>query len=437
MKNLFYFRSINKLGGTEQFLYEIAKKYHIYDITVVFDEADEDQLNRLRRFVRCRKRVIGQKYECEKAFLNFNIDIIDDLICEDITFVVHAIFNELGYRPPTDPRIKHVIAVSGYAGEQYFIHEGVRPKVIYNPLTLEPKQRVLHMVAATRLAKDQTKGGNRLIEFIKACDRYCDKNGTKYLLHLFTDDEEMGISKNVCVLEPRIDVRPFIADSDILIQLSNNMETFCYSINEALEYGVHVCTTPLTVLDELNIPENARFTLNWDMSNVDSVVEQIFTSKLEPFEYKAPSDNWDDVLVKGENTYYKELEMKYLVKPVDLVDKVLDKHTGQYRTDGKEYLIDGNRYEEILAFQAEYTQYTLVQVIKEVPDKELKNYKDLEKQFIGNNFADKAQATSEEPKAIEETPQEVQETPEINVEVENKQEASTKTTKPKGKNSNK
>ena len=27
MKNLFYFRKINKIGGTEQFLYEIAKKY--------------------------------------------------------------------------------------------------------------------------------------------------------------------------------------------------------------------------------------------------------------------------------------------------------------------------------------------------------------------------------------------------------------------------
>ena len=40
MKNLFYFRKINAIGGTEQFLYEIAKKYNDYDITVLYDEAD-------------------------------------------------------------------------------------------------------------------------------------------------------------------------------------------------------------------------------------------------------------------------------------------------------------------------------------------------------------------------------------------------------------
>ena len=37
MDNVFYFKSINKIGGTEQFLYEIAKKYHEYDITVYYD----------------------------------------------------------------------------------------------------------------------------------------------------------------------------------------------------------------------------------------------------------------------------------------------------------------------------------------------------------------------------------------------------------------
>ena len=47
MKNLFYFRKISRIGGTEQFLYEIAKKYHDWDITVYYDEADKDQLKRL------------------------------------------------------------------------------------------------------------------------------------------------------------------------------------------------------------------------------------------------------------------------------------------------------------------------------------------------------------------------------------------------------
>ena len=34
--NVFYFKKINKIGGTEQFLYEIAKKYNKYDITIIY-----------------------------------------------------------------------------------------------------------------------------------------------------------------------------------------------------------------------------------------------------------------------------------------------------------------------------------------------------------------------------------------------------------------
>ena len=49
MDNIFYFKKINRIGGTEQFLYEIAKKYHELDITVFYDEADIYQLKRLRK----------------------------------------------------------------------------------------------------------------------------------------------------------------------------------------------------------------------------------------------------------------------------------------------------------------------------------------------------------------------------------------------------
>ena len=68
MKNIFYFRVISRIGGTEQFLYEIAKKYKDWDITVFYDSADPSQLKRLRKFVRCKQRVKGEKVVCDKAF---------------------------------------------------------------------------------------------------------------------------------------------------------------------------------------------------------------------------------------------------------------------------------------------------------------------------------------------------------------------------------
>ena len=59
--NIFYFKRISKIGGTEQFLYEIAKKYKDWDITVFFDEADAFQLKRLKKYVRCKNMLDVKK----------------------------------------------------------------------------------------------------------------------------------------------------------------------------------------------------------------------------------------------------------------------------------------------------------------------------------------------------------------------------------------
>lgn len=363
MKNVFYFRRICQIGGTEQFLYEIAKKYHLWDITIYFDEADKWQLNRLRKYVRCIRRIPGERVKCDKAFLNFNIDMINDLDCDNIYFVCHAIFVELGYRPPTHPKIKGVIAVSYYAQNSYFEHEGIMPEVCYNPLTLEEKEKVIHLVAATRL-NDATKGGDRMIKFIRACDSYCERTGRHYIFHIFANGVEKSPSKNVCIMEPRVDVRPYIADSDYLVQLSNNMETYCYSINEALGYGVPVITTPLTVMNELPISDDMRLILDWDMKNVDDVVKDMFERERVPFKYTPPSDRWDEILEKGESTYMADMKKKYVVKAVDFAGKVIDKYTGTYWKPNIEYTIDAKRMQEIEDFEDENPTYCLVDVIK-------------------------------------------------------------------------
>ena len=87
-----------------------------------------------------------------------------------------------------------------------------------------------------------------------------------------------------------------------------------YSQNEALGYGVPIVTTPLTVCNELPIPEGARLVCNWDMSNVDEIAEKIFEKKVKPFEYKIPEDGWGKLLAKGKSKYKAELEEMVEVK---------------------------------------------------------------------------------------------------------------------------
>lgn len=311
MKNIYYFKRICKIGGTEQFLYEIAKMYHDFDITIYYDEADKFQLKRLQKYLKCKKRKPGEKVECDRAFFNFNIDMIDDVISREnyYCFVSHAIYQELGYKPPINhPKLNHFIGVSQYSCdklEEFANKLGLKIKAekCYNPLTLEPKEKVPILVSAARL-DDKTKGGQRTLELIKALDKYCEKNNRHYLWLIFTNKTNFSLESPNCVyMEPRVDIRPYLSMANFIVSISNNMETYCYTNNEALGYGIPIVTTPLTVNKELPIDDNMQIILNWDCSNVDEVARQIFEKEVKPFKYIPPKSSWEKFLAKGENPY--------------------------------------------------------------------------------------------------------------------------------------
>ena len=354
MKNVFYFKKICKIGGTEQFLYEIAKKYKDWDITIYYDEADLKQLKRLKKFVRCKKRILDEKVKCDKAFYNFNIDMINQIEAKEHIFVVHANFDETGWRPPIDnPKLTKLIGVSEFATKKikdYAKKLGLNIPIetYYNPLTIEPKEKVLNLVCAGRL-DDKIRGGDRTLIFIKALDKYCEKNNRHYILKIFSNPMSIKIdSPNVVIMQPRVDVRPYISDSDFLINLANDMETYGYSNNEALCYGVRIVTTPLSVLKEFNIPKDANLICEYDMSNVDDVVKQMFEMDLKPFKYEPPKDNWNNLLEKGKSTYQKEL--KTMVK-VRCVQKYFDMELDKLKTpDDDPYEVNKIRAEELLSY---------------------------------------------------------------------------------------
>lgn len=310
MKNIFYFKKISKIGGTEQFLYEIAKKYKDWDITIFYDEADEKQLNRLKRFVRCKKYVPGVIVKCDKAFFNFNDDMINDVDAKEYWFVSHANYEALGYKPPIEnKKFTNYLGVSKFSAtklDEYGkkLKKPIKTIPCYNPLTLEEKEEVKILVSACRL-DDVVKGGGRTLKLIQELDDYCEKYNKHYLWLIFTNPNvNINLtSPNVVLMQPRIDVRPYIAMADYVLQLSNDMETYCYTINEALGYGVPIVTTPLSVVKELPIDENMRIELDYNCSNVKEVAKQIFEKDVKPFKYKIPKDNWDKILEPGESQY--------------------------------------------------------------------------------------------------------------------------------------
>lgn len=379
--NIFYFKKISRIGGTEQFLYEMAKKYKDYDITVFYDEADVNQLIRLRKLVRCRKHRKGEIVKCNKAFFNFNLDMIDDVDAEEYYFVSHANYEELhkvhgGYIPPIkNEKLTHYIGVSQFAADKFdeyakIIGSKIRTQKCYNPLTLEPKQKVVRLVSACRL-DDKVKGGERTLKLIKALDRYCEEHNRNYIWTIFTNPTKVQVdSLNVILMRPRLDVRPYLADSDYVLQLSNDMETYCYTINEALGYGVPIVTTPLTILNELPITENEHIVLDWSCENVDEVARQIFEKEVKPFSYTAPEDNWSNILVKKESTYEEEKDMKYLVEATDLYAKLntYDVELSKQK-NVKQYIPkQGERWEVNLERKQLLEEKGFIKVIEEVKE---------------------------------------------------------------------
>lgn len=353
--NIFYFKIISAIGGTEQFLYEIAKKYSDYDITVFYDEGDIYQLKRLRRLVRCIKRTKGEKVVCKKAFFNFNSDMIEDVEAEHYYFVSHAIYQELGYIPPIGSnKFTDYIGVSNYSARMLVecakkcFNKDIEVIACYNPLTLEPREKVINIVSAGRL-DDKTKGGKRTIELIKALDRYCERTGRHYIWHIFTNVKKIDIeSPNIAIMKPRVDVRPYMQNADFIAQLSNDMETYCYTINEGLGYGVPIISTPLSVYEELPVDDNMIIKMNFDGSNVDEVARLIFEKDIKPFTYTPPKDDWLKILALDKSTYKEEIFMKVEVKCIqqfyDLADKcdrvkdetwVCDRERGEHLEDLK------------------------------------------------------------------------------------------------------
>ena len=372
MKNIYYFLKISKIGGIETFFYQLAKKYKDWDLTIYYRYADPEQLKRLKKYVRC-VRYTDQKIKCDKAFFNFNTDIIDNVEAKEYCLVVHGNYEWLECECPQHPKITKYYGVSKDACEAFTRLTGKKCEVIYNPLEVDKPEKLLKLVAACRM-EDPVKGGSRTKTLVQALDNYCNRTGKKYMLTVFTNElfnadgtrmQNDIISDNVVYMKPRLDISPYMVDADWVIQLSDNFEGYNYTVNESLSYGTPVVITPCNVYKELGITENDALFLNFDLSNMEQVIEDMFNKKLKPT-YKPPVDGWDKVLVKGKSTYAEDKLRKYRVRATNQykIDGNIDVELGFMPEEGYEFIVDGNRLDILLGNNNYCSQY--VEVIEEV-----------------------------------------------------------------------
>jgi hypothetical protein len=74
--NVFYIPHFNVIGGIETYIYELAKKYSKYDITVVYSYGDYKQIVRLSKYITymlTNSNILGKLWMCNWFKLNCRI----------------------------------------------------------------------------------------------------------------------------------------------------------------------------------------------------------------------------------------------------------------------------------------------------------------------------------------------------------------------------
>ena len=304
--NLFYFHTLNSIGGIETFFWNMAQKYgKDFDITILYRNGDPEQVKRLAELVRVKKYRDGEIVKCKRAFVAFNTDILDNIEAEEYFQMLHGDYRSLGVLPQKHPKLQEYVACSKIVRDAYADITGKVAEVSYNPFVYHKPKKVLRLVSATRLTKD--KGLGRMNILADALE----EAGIPYVWDIYTDTERPVKNKNMVIRPPRLDIIDYIADADYYVQLSD-AEGYCYSVVEALSVGTPVIVTEFSVTKEIGVVDGVNgFILPFGMENIP--VKAIYKG-LKKFKYTAPEDRWNELLLPVPPDYEEQMNQTVKVR---------------------------------------------------------------------------------------------------------------------------
>lgn len=305
--NIFYVSNFNVIGGVETYIYEMAKKYHQYDMVVVYKTGDKNQLKRLSELVRVHQYK-GGHLKCKKFFCNYENDLVDKTEAEEYIQVVHALFITNKITPRINPKVNRYLAVSNAAAKEFYELTGIKPEVCRNPLTIDKEQEVLYLLSATRLTIEKGKERMRILA------EELDKKGINYLWLVFTNDKEAIDNPNMIFITPRLNIRSVIKSikgKGYGVQLSD-CEGDCYFTRECEALGVPLIVTPIPSFKEQNLIEGKNcYYVPFDMKELN--VERFLN--IPSYEGYMVEDKYDKIIVKEKSNYEVE-NMKVKLKVV-------------------------------------------------------------------------------------------------------------------------
>ena len=285
---------LEKVGGIETWLYYIAKKYNVGQITILYRYADIEQLKRLEPHIRLIQ-YIGQPIKCNKIIFTMAQNVVPELYnnAKERYLIVHANYGKVyEYGFEKFPDMDKVYAVSDVARDCLKKLTEQEVFTLYSPVEADKPRKLLKLISATRLT--QEKGLDRMIKLSEELER----KGIPYIWLIFTDRPPEKVSKNIILMQPRYNMSDYMVHADYGVQLSDD-ESYCLFVQECLKLKVPVIVTDLPVYEEVGITEKEAYKLKLDMSNID--VEKIY-NEIPKVNYKARnSDKEYKKLLEGKD----------------------------------------------------------------------------------------------------------------------------------------
>lgn len=280
-----------EIGGLETFIYSFCKQMSkYYDIMVLYDQIAINQLGRLMKICRCVKNDLKKPISCDTIIINRISDKIPaNVNCKQSVQMTHCI-KQQNWHIPQDKT--YIVNVS-QASKNSFGEEAMNGIVINNLTVSSKTTKALLLVSAMRVGADDKQGNDaRCVKFANMLDRA----GIEYMWLYFGDRPMINEPKNMLYAGMKIDMRPYIARADYLVQLSGK-EAFSYSLLEALELHTPVIVTPLEQNKDMQIKdgENA-YIVPFDVEGFD--VSKLL--KIPKFKYKHDNEaiiqQWRSIL---------------------------------------------------------------------------------------------------------------------------------------------
>jgi glycosyltransferase involved in cell wall biosynthesis len=227
---------------------------------VVFkDNMDGKQIQRLSEIVQVTK-LTNHLIECD-TLINTRITdkIPEQFKAKKIIQMVHGCYSAL-FCCDIQPNRDKIVFVSQAAADTY---KNVKDyEVIHNFTYPDKPNKCLFLITASRFTRE--KGGDRMIKLANAMR----SAGIEFVWFVFSH-QETKLTEGMIKLPETLNVKDYIAKCDYLVQLSDS-EGFGYSIVEALELGVPVITTPVSVLSELGFQDGQDgYIVPFDMTDIN------------------------------------------------------------------------------------------------------------------------------------------------------------------------